>query len=125
MTQPLASLKPVYVTTVVCSALGAVYGLLGIDPSPLPVLFISLAPVVSVVVWVQNDARRQRLSTIQDWGLFVYLFWPVLVPWYVITTRDHRAWTLALILLGAAVAPLVLTLVAALWHDLARYYLRT
>jgi len=55
----LASLKPVYVTTVVCSALGAVCGLLGIDPSVLPVLF------------------------------------------------------------------LVLTLVAALWHDLARYYLRT
>ena len=121
MTTPSTPLKPVYITTVACCAIGATYGVFGIPPSLLPVLFITLAPVISVVFWVQNDARLYRLSTIQDFGLFVYLLWPALVPWYVINTRGVRAWTLILILLAAIVAPLVVTLFAALLHDVATY----
>ncbi len=124
MTSPSTPLKPVYITTVACAALGAIYGIFGIHPSLLPVLFITLAPLISVVFWVQNDARLYRLSTIQDFGLFVYLLWPVLVPWYVIKTRGVRAWTLIFLLLAAIVAPLVLTLFAAFFHDFATYIAR-
>jgi hypothetical protein len=121
MTRPSAPLKPVYVTSVACSAIGAAYGLLGIRPSPLPVVFIVVAPLVSVVLRVQNDAPFYRFSTIQDFGLFVYLLWPILVPWYVIRTRGAHAWSLALLLLGVVVAPLVVTLFAAFLHDVATY----
>ena len=124
MTQLTAPLTPVVVTTVACSTLGAVYGLLRILPSPLPILFITIAPLVSVVLWVQNDAGLHRLSTVHDWGLFVYLFWPVLVPMHVFKTRGSRGWTLALLLLAVVPAPLVVALAGALAHDLAKYFLR-
>jgi hypothetical protein len=120
MTQPAAPLKSVFVTTVAASSLAAIYGLTGVRPSPVPSLFLTFAPLISVIFWIQNDARFHRLATIQDLGLFVYLLWPVLVPWYVIKTRGRRAWSLALLLLAAVFAPLVLTLAAALWHDVVR-----
>src|SRR5438309_354548 len=110
MTEPSAPLKSVFVTTVAASTVAVIYGLMGVQPSPLPALFLAFAPLISVIFWVQSDARFHRLATIQDLGFFVYLLWPVLVPWYVIKTRGTRAWTLALLLLGAVVAPLILGL---------------
>jgi hypothetical protein len=116
MIEQSASLKPVYVTTTTCGVLAAVYGIAGLRPSALPLLFINLAPLVSVVLWLQNDARIRRVSTVHDWGLLAYLFWPVLVPWYVLRTRGRRAWAMAVWLIGAVVAPLVLLAMAAFWH---------
>ena len=106
------------------STVAVIYGLMGVQPSPLPALFLAFAPLISVIFWVQSDARFHRLATIQDLGFFVYLLWPVLVPWYVIKTRGTRAWRLALLLLAAVVAPLILGLAAALWHDVVRAALR-
>ncbi len=124
MTQSSAPLKSVFVATVAASTIAVTYGLVGMHPSPLPALFMAFAPLISVIFWVQNDARFHRLAAIQDLGLFVYLLWPVLVPWYVIKTRGARAWTLALLLVAAVFAPLVLALAAAFWHDVARAVLR-
>jgi len=124
MTERSAPLKSVFVTTVTASTVAVIYGLVGVQPSPLPTLFLTFAPLISVIFWVQSDARFHRLATIQDLGFFVYLLWPVVVPWYVIKTRGARAWSLALLLLGAVVAPLILGLAAALWHDVVRAALR-
>jgi len=66
---------------------------------------VALGPLVSVVLWTQNDARARRMATVQDWGLFVYLLWPILVPWHIVQTRGRGAWPLALRLCGAIVAP--------------------
>ena len=111
-----APLRPVYSTVVTCGAVGAVYGLLGVRPPTVIVVLLCMAPMVSVGFWVQNDAPVRRVSLVNDWGLFVYLFWPILVPWYVIKTRGGRAWTFALLLLAAVVTPVVLTLAAAAWR---------
>ncbi len=119
MTSPSTPLGSVYFTSGACAAIGGIYGFLGIPPSPLPITTIALAPVVSVVLWVQNDARHHGLSTVHDFGLLVYLLWPVLVPWYVLKTRGVRAWSLALLLLTAAVAPLVVAVLTAFLHDIA------
>jgi hypothetical protein len=123
MTQSSAPLKSVFVTTVATSTVAVIYGLLGVHPSPLPALIMAFAPLISVIVWVQSDARFHRFATIQDLGLFVYLLWPVVLPWYVIKTRGARAWTLALLLVGAVFAPRVFALAGALWHDVARVVL--
>ena len=124
MVQPSTPLKSVYVTTAAASTVGVIYGLLGIPPSPLPFLFITLAALISVVSWVQRDAHLHHLAPIQDFGLFIYLLWPVLVPWYVVRTRGTRAWTLALLLLTMVLTPVATTLAAALCHDVARALLR-
>jgi hypothetical protein len=120
MTEPSTPLKSVFVTTVAACTVGVIYGLAGVRPSPLPALFLAFAPLISVILWVQNDARLHRLATIHDLGFFAYLLWPVLVPWYVFKTRGARAWSLALLLLAAVVAPLILVVAAALWHEAVR-----
>ena len=116
MTEQSAPLKPLYVTTVTCATLAAVYGLAGMEPSPLPLLFISVGPLISVVLWLQNDARLHRFATVHDWGLLAYLLWPVLVPWYVFKTRGTQAWRMSLALLGAVFAPIAIFAAAAVWH---------
>jgi hypothetical protein len=116
MTELSASLKPVYVTTVTCATVAAVYGLAGVEPSTVPTLVLSAGPLISVVLWLQNDARLRHFATVHDWGLLAYLFWPALVPWYLIKTRGPGAWRMALGLLGAVVAPLILPAAADMWH---------
>src|SRR5256885_15014036 len=115
MTELSAPLKSVFVTTVAASTVAVIYGLMGVQPSPLPALFLAFAPLISVIFWVQSDARFHRLATIQDLGFFVYLLWPVLGPWDVIKTRGTRAWGLGLFLLAAGGAPLILGFAAVLW----------
>lgn len=115
-----APLKAVYVTTVTCATLAAVYGLAGVEPSPLPRLFISLGPLISVVLWLQNDARLRRFATVHDWGLLAYLLWPVLVPWYVFKTRGTKGWRMTLGLLGAVFVPMVIFGAAFVWHAVLR-----
>jgi hypothetical protein len=118
MTTEAASLKPVFVTTAAAGTIAALYGLLGVHPSAVPQLFFLLAPLVSVVFWTQNDARSRRTGMIQDWGLFIYLLWPVLVPAYVFKTRSWRAWRFALGLIGAVLAPTLILVCALVWHGI-------
>jgi hypothetical protein len=116
MTEQSASLKSVYVTMATCATFAAAYGLAGLELSPLPILFITAGPLVSVVIWLQNDARLRRFATVHDWGLLAYVLWPVLVPWYVFKTRGTRAWRMSLGLLAAVLAPSVVFAVGRVWH---------
>ena len=36
----------------------------------------------------------------QDWGLFLLLAWPVVIPWYAFKTRGRRGWRLTAGLFG-------------------------
>src|SRR5438094_10448142 len=112
MTEPSAPLKSVFVTTVAASSVAVIYGLVGVQPSPLPTLFLTFAPLISVIFWVQSDARFHPLATIQDLGFFVYLLWPVVFPWYVIKTCGARAWGLVFLLLAVLVARVIVGLVS-------------
>jgi hypothetical protein len=77
----------VYLTAAVCSAIAAVYTLLEIEPSPIVGLIVPLAPLVAIIFWFQEQARRTPLAGVQDWGLFLWIAWPVLFPWYSIKVR--------------------------------------
>jgi membrane-bound acyltransferase YfiQ involved in biofilm formation len=116
MATQAASLKPVFVTTAAAGAIAALYGLFGVHPSPVPEIFLLVAPLVSVVFWTQNDARLRRTAFIQDWGFFIYLLWPILVPGYVFKTRGWGAWRFALGLLGVVLAPTLILGCAFVWH---------
>ena len=109
--QAPVSLRPVIITTAVASCFAAAYGFMTpwnptLEPSALVALFLSVGPLISVVIWVQNDAQARRIATVQDWGLFVYLLFPVMVPRHVFLTRGRGAWRLALALVAAVFAPI-------------------
>jgi hypothetical protein len=82
------------------SLTAAVYGATQVEPSEIVELFIAFAPLFAVVLWLQKDARRTRIGAVQDWGYFLLLAWPIMIPWYVFKTRGRSGWILLLGLIG-------------------------
>ena len=55
---------------------------------------------VLLCLWLQGDIKRGREWCVWDLGLFLFLAWPVLVPFYLLRTRGARG---LLPILGVAV----------------------
>ena len=109
-------MKPVWITAGAASVFAATYTVVAVDPPGVTSLFIAVAPVVSAALWMRRDARLHRVAVVFDWGLFVYIAWPVLIPWYVLHTRGRAGWPLLLGLFLAILAPFVTAvIVAAVW----------
>jgi hypothetical protein len=112
-TSPDVTLRTACLTTAFCSVAAALYVAVALEPRPLMSLFLSSAPLIAVCLWLQKDARRSGVGSVQDWGFFLWLFWPVVIPWYAFRTRGPSGWRLAAALLGLAGAPAIIA--HALW----------
>ena len=88
------------VTALSCSIAAAVYAAAQLEPSSLVALFLSGGPLIAVILWLQKDARRTGVGAVQDWGLFLWIGWPVVIPWYAWKTRGRAGWPLELGLVG-------------------------
>ena len=62
--RPALPLTTAYVAAASSSAAAALYTVLALDPAPIVSILISFGPLVAVLLWLQEDARR--LSYIQD-----------------------------------------------------------
>jgi len=87
-------------TAAFCSLTAAVYAATQGEPSPAVALFLTTGPLVAVILWLQKDARRTGVGTVQDWGYFLWLAWPVVIPWYAFKTRGRSGWRLTAGLFG-------------------------
>jgi hypothetical protein len=87
---------------------------------PLASLLVILGPLVAILYWLRQDARSRQISLVHDWGLFAYLAWPILIPWYVYRTRGPRGWPLTLWLFLGILAPLLLAAVVLTLETLSR-----
>jgi hypothetical protein len=83
-----------------CSLAAALYAATQSEPSPVIALFLSSGPLLAVIIWLQKDAQRTGVGTVQDWGYFLLLAWPVVIPWYAFKTRGRSGWRLTVGLLG-------------------------
>jgi hypothetical protein len=91
----------------VCSMAAAIYAGVGLEPSPVVELLLTACPLFTVILWLQKDAQKTRTATILDWGLFLWIAWPVVIPWYAWRTRGRSGWRLALGLIGLILAPYI------------------
>jgi hypothetical protein len=109
-------LRTAALTAVLCSSISGVYVLNELEPSTSVVYFLFLAPLIAVILWLQKDARRTGVATVQDWGFFLWLAWPLLIPWYAFKTRGRAGWRLLVgltaIILSAYITAWVVALVA-------------
>ena len=105
---PARPLSRVVVTSCVCSAFFAVYGVIHQAPAPLIQVVCNFATLVSAVMWLEAEARSRGLALVHEWGFFAYLAWPVVIPWYVVKTRGAHGLGLAAFLYGVILAPPVL-----------------
>jgi hypothetical protein len=85
-----------------------VYGFLGIRLNPFIHLVILFAPLIAAISWLQADARARRVPLVHDMGLFLWVAWPVLLPWYAVKTRGRHGVPLALLVGLAIITPMVL-----------------
>lgn len=75
----------------------------------VPALLALLAAALlslSIALWVLADARQHHRAVPYDFGTFVFIAWPVLVPFYLFSTRGWPAfatlgWFLLLYLAAA------------------------
>jgi len=77
-------------------AAAAVYAAVQADPSPSLALFFSFGPLLAVILWLQKDARRTGVASVLDLGFFLWLAWPIVIPWYAFKTRGSAGWRLLL-----------------------------
>ena len=101
------------------SLAAAAYAATESEASPMVALFLSFGPLLAVILWLQKDARRTGVGTVQDFGYFLLLAWPVVIPWYAFRTRGRSGWRLTAGLFGLIGASFVTGMVVAY----ARWYL--
>ncbi|HKF66430.1 MAG TPA: hypothetical protein VKB36_07875 [Vicinamibacterales bacterium] len=100
-----------------CSLMAAAYAALQIQPSPIMRILVTSGPAVVVVLWLQKDARRTGVGAVQDFGYFLWLAWPFVIPWYAFRTRGRSGWKLTAGLFGLIMASYITWFVVAygLW----------
>ena len=108
----------VYVTSVGCAVVAGGYTLIQAEPLPIVAIAMYWAPLLAVVMWLQHDARRTRLAGLQDWGFFLWLAWPFLIPWYALKTRGRAGWGLVGRLALLVFAPLLTAFIIAVAYAL-------
>jgi len=84
------------------------------SPPGIPALAALLAAAFlpsSIALWVLADARQRHRTVPYDFGTFVFIAWPVLVPIYLFTTRGWRAFAplgcFLLLYIAAAVTSII------------------
>ena len=105
MTPPAdVTLRVAKLAALVCSLTAAIYAGVGVEPSPVVALWLSFVPLFAVVLWLQKDARRTGVGAVHDWGYFLLMAWPVVIPWYAFKTRGWPGWKLTAGLFGLVAA---------------------
>lgn len=95
------SLRKPAITALICVAIVAAYASAGVEVS-LPVsFFVTLAPVVSVAMWLQKEWKRLDLGRI-DSGWFFAIVLPLAILWYAWKTRSRSTWLLLPCLMALA-----------------------
>ena len=108
------TLRTACIAAAFCSVAIALYVLASAEPSPLVFLFVTYAPLTAVIVWMHKDAHRTGVGAVHDLGLFLWLAWPVVLPWYVFKTQGPSGWRLLGRLLGLITAPLLTFFLASI-----------
>jgi hypothetical protein len=66
--------------------------------------------------WLRTDRRRRGVLSVYDLGFFLYLAWPIVMPYYLIKTRGAKGLLVMLgfvaAYVGATIIGIILSVVA-------------
>jgi hypothetical protein len=84
--------------------------------APAPLIFVTALGFIWIVGWwMRRDSQRRGIAWVYDMGMFLYMLWPFIMPYYLLKTRGVRG---LLVILGFAVAYIGGLLVGALTASL-------
>jgi len=70
--------------------------------APAFITFLSALGFVWLIGWwLRRDSRLRNLTSVYDLGMFLYILWPCIMPYYLLKTRGARG---VLVVLGFVVA---------------------
>ncbi len=46
--------------------------------------------VVLTIMWASSDARERQYHKPFEFGFIAYILWPIVFPWYLVSTRGIR-----------------------------------
>lgn len=98
----ILSAAPLLYTFVVITefAHGAYLGAQLEFPAAVTLLF-TVGMLWAVGWWLRTDSRRRGVLSVYDLGFFLYLAWPIVMPYYLIKTRGAKG---LLVMLGFVAA---------------------
>ena len=90
-----------YVFVVVTQISRGIYTVLEGD-APAALTFVTALGFIWIVGWwMRRDSRRRGIPWVYDMGMFLYMLWPFILPYYLLKSRGVRG---LLVMLGFAVA---------------------
>ncbi|MBC8031397.1 MAG: hypothetical protein H7Z16_14905 [Pyrinomonadaceae bacterium] len=78
------------------------------EPNPALTLLYTFGFIWIIGWWLMTDSRKREVKWVFDMGLFLYLAWPFVMPYYLIKTRGARGLLVILGFVGAYVGSLIL-----------------
>ena len=97
-----------YVFVVLIQVAQGIYLAGDFEPNPGLTLLYTVGSIWIIGWWVTNDSRKRDLKWVYDLGLFLYLAWPFILPYYLIKTRGARGILAILCFLGVFVGSVII-----------------
>jgi hypothetical protein len=88
ITTPTALL---YIFLVVTHIIAGIYLSSDIELPPAYTFLYPLALLWIIGWWLEKDSRKHGVEWVFDMGLFLYMAWPFIMPFYLFKTRGVKA----------------------------------
>ena len=79
----------------------------GDEPSPFFTLINVLCFLWIIGWWLRQDSRKRGIAQVYDIGMFLYIAWPLIMPYYLLKTRGAKGLLVILGFVGAYIGALV------------------
>lgn len=96
-----------YVFVVITQLASGVYLAGELEPPELFTLLYALGFLWAVGWWLRSDSRGRGVGWPLDTGLFLYIAWPVILPYYLLKTRGLKGLLVILLFAGVYVGALL------------------
>jgi|SRR6266566_4532692 len=67
--------------------------------------------------WLLADSRKRGIASVYDMGFFLYIAWPLVMPYYLVKTRGAKGLLIILafvgVYIGAAIVGIILSVTIA------------
>ncbi len=82
--------KVLFGFTFAVQVVGSLYQAWQLEPPIAYTYLLHLANATILLWWLKEDTKHQRETLPLDYGYFLYLAWPVLIPYHLFATRGLR-----------------------------------
>lgn len=79
-----------YLFLIVTQIIWVIYASRGIELPPAFMMLHRIGFLWVIGYWLQQDSRKHGYRWVYDLGLFLYIAWPFIIPYYLLKTRGLK-----------------------------------